>query len=141
MPTRSQFIAQIKDDYGDAWTELDDLEIFLTNGYIEWVENRDHNAINYLYAVVARLRDSLYEVVGKGYPLSSQYAVPEFLEDHTISEGGVDMPGILAAMMQSSNDEYKQFIGIVDAYRMALWNQPFNVEFYAALARGFANWE
>lgn len=119
---------------------MDDVEIFITNGYIEWVANRDHNAIGYLYTIVSYLRDSLYEIVGKGYPSGSQFAVPEFLEDHTIEEAFVDMPAILSAMMQADKYEYKQFVGIIDAYRVALWNQPFNAEFYAALARGFAEW-
>lgn len=51
--------------------------------------------------------------------------------------GGVDMDGILNAMLAASFDDLRQFIGIEDAYRTALWNQPFNAEFYAALARGF----
>ncbi|GAH32071.1 unnamed protein product, partial [marine sediment metagenome] len=32
------------------------------------------------------------------------------------------------------------FIGLIDAYRQSVWNQPFNKEYYAALARGFQEW-
>lgn len=50
---------------------------------------------------------------------------------------GVSMASILNAMLLATKDELTQFIGIVDAYRSAVWDQPFNAEFYAALAQGF----
>ena len=52
----------------------------------------------------------------------------------------VTMAGILSAMLGAKFDELQQFIGIEDAYRCALWDAPFNAEFYAALARGFKKW-
>jgi len=55
-------------------------------------------------------------------------------------DGAVDMDAILNAMLVSSFDQLQKFIGIVDAYRVALWNAPFNADFYAALARGFQQW-
>jgi len=51
--------------------------------------------------------------------------------------GSVDMDAILNAMLTADFDQLRQFVGIEDAYRSALWDQPFNAEFYAALARGF----
>jgi len=54
--------------------------------------------------------------------------------------GACDMDGILSAMLQATFEQLQKFIGIEDAYRVALWNAPFNVEFYAALARGFQKW-
>lgn len=47
------------------------------------------------------------------------------------------MGDILTAMLQATFDELTGFVGIEDAYRSALWNKPFNAEYYAALARGF----
>lgn len=47
------------------------------------------------------------------------------------------MANILTAMLLAKYDELTQFVGIEDAYRSAIWEQPFNAEFYAALARGF----
>lgn len=49
----------------------------------------------------------------------------------------VSMDAIINAMLTSDISQLEWFIGLVDAYRMALWNQPFNAEFYAAIARGF----
>jgi len=50
------------------------------------------------------------------------------------------MASILNAMLAAKFDELEKFIGIEDAYRCALWEAPFNVDFYAALARGFKKW-
>lgn len=54
-------------------------------------------------------------------------------------QGGasVTMDDILTAMLTAEYDQLQKFIGIEDAYRSALWDQPFNSEFYAALANGF----
>jgi hypothetical protein len=49
----------------------------------------------------------------------------------------ITMDDILNAMLIADYDQLQQFIGIEDAYRSALWDQPFNAEFYAALANGF----
>lgn len=51
--------------------------------------------------------------------------------------GEVTMDAILTAMLSAEYRELQQFVGIVDAYRVALWDTWFNTEFYAALARGF----
>jgi len=51
--------------------------------------------------------------------------------------GPPSMDDILSAMVSATDEEYAKFIGLVDAYRIGLWNKPFNSEFYAALGRGF----
>jgi hypothetical protein len=53
------------------------------------------------------------------------------------SGGSVSMDSILNAMLLADYDQLQKFIGIEDAYRSAIWDQPFNAEFYAALANGF----
>lgn len=64
--------------------------------------------------------------------------IPYYLE-HCIEAGDVtiDMAAILNAMIAADFPDLQRFIGIVDAYRVALWGEPFNAEYYAALARGF----
>lgn len=54
--------------------------------------------------------------------------------------GGVTMADILAEMMSASFEELTSFMGITQAYKVAVWDAPFNEEFYAALARGFKTW-
>lgn len=56
------------------------------------------------------------------------------------SGGEVTMDSILSVMTTASFAQLQKFIGLEDAYRVALWNAPFNAEFYAALARGFQTW-
>jgi hypothetical protein len=54
--------------------------------------------------------------------------------------GTIDMDAIINAMLKATFDQLQYFIGLEDAYRVALWNAPFNADFYAALARGFQKW-
>lgn len=48
-----------------------------------------------------------------------------------------NMDILLSTMVGASHNQLENFIGLVDAYRQSLWNKPFNVELFAALARGF----
>jgi len=104
-----------------------------------WDAGNDHGAINAL--------------INSGWFLSTLLSMAfDFYEDETdqscfcesiyyAGKGGdgatVDMDAILNAMLAAEFSEFQMFIGIEDAYRMALWNKPFNAEFYAALGRGF----
>lgn len=53
----------------------------------------------------------------------------------------VTMSSLLTAMLSADPYQIMYFVGLVDAYRQSIWNRPFNKEFYAALARGFMQWE
>ncbi len=64
----------------------------------------------------------------------------DYLNDN-IGGGEVDMASILTAMLAATPEEIQQFIGIVDAFKVSIWNRPYNEDFYAALARGFAQWQ
>jgi len=50
------------------------------------------------------------------------------------------MEAILIAMLGANASEVMYFVGLVDAYRQSVWNQPFNQDFFASLARGFEQW-
>lgn len=64
----------------------------------------------------------------------------EWINDNWSAGGGATMDDILTAMTGASFNQLQKFIGLVDAYRVAVWNAPFNAEFYGALARGFQKW-
>ena len=54
-----------------------------------------------------------------------------------VGDGEVTMDAMLSAMVSAEPKQVTYFIGLVDAYRAALWNQPFNAGYYAALVQGF----
>ncbi len=60
--------------------------------------------------------------------------------DENLGGGGVDMASILTAMLAATPEEITQFMGITQAFKVAVWDAPFNEEYYAALARGFKTW-
>lgn len=51
------------------------------------------------------------------------------------------MADILNAMLAAKFTELQTFIGIEQAYMAAMWNTPYNGEYYAALARGWRQWQ
>lgn len=63
-----------------------------------------------------------------------------WINDNWPSGAEVTMDALLNAMLAASFDELQKFIGLVDAYRVSIWNAPFNADFYGALARGFQKW-
>lgn len=63
----------------------------------------------------------------------------DYLNDN-IGGGEVTMDSILTAMMTATPEQITQFMGITQAFKVAVWDAPFNEEFYAALARGFRVW-
>ncbi len=58
-------------------------------------------------------------------------------EAPVVPEVEVTMDAILSVMVTASDTQLMNFIGLVDAYRQSLWNKDFNVDLFAALARGF----
>jgi len=57
-----------------------------------------------------------------------------------IGGGDFDMDVLLTAMLDATPEQITKFMGITQAYKVAVWDAPFNEEFYAALARGFKVW-
>jgi hypothetical protein len=56
------------------------------------------------------------------------------------TEYKLTMSDVLDVMTQANPVELEYFIGLVDAYRIALWDKPYPVEFYRALGEGFKEW-
>lgn len=144
--TYDQIITEMhtKHDYAQSYLWLARQSI--DDAQSHWNSNQDHLAIEDLItAVYNNNQAGEYIIWGYfwGYGGSTNM-IPTALDRNmacpfiTEAPGGeVNMDSILSAMIAADFDELLKFIGIVDAYRVSLWNEPFNAEFYAALARGF----
>jgi hypothetical protein len=66
----------------------------------------------------------------------------QWIQDNLNSSGGaaLTMGDILTVMLAANFSELQTFIGIEQAYMAAIWNAPYNHEYYSALARGFRQW-
>lgn len=92
---------------------------------------------NYAYAAIVHLRNMVAAHInglGPDQTWSSHYMAEYYA---WFESAAVDMNAIINCMLAANFDQLTKFVGIEDAYRSALWNQPFNADFYAALARGF----
>jgi len=64
----------------------------------------------------------------------------DWMDDNWGGGGGVTMDDILNEMLSATFEQLTKWMGISEAYKVAVWDAPFNQEFYAALARGFRKW-
>jgi len=97
------------------------------------------NAIKYCVTAIYQVRAGItvfFDLYSDDYQ-QSHFMESVWWGNKDVAGGDVTMSAILSAMISADEEEYQYFIGIVDAYRVALWNNPFNAEFYAAIARGF----
>lgn len=101
-----------------------------------WNLNQDHLAIQ---DIISALRDVNLAAAYAGYGYAPfDYVGPWWWYfTNCIGETELTMADILDTMLAAEPYEINYFVGIVDAYRQSIWNKPFNVEFFAALARGF----
>lgn len=99
--------------------------------------NQDHAAIGHLISCVGYVRQAMFDLLQRdtaNNPIFASLWLWKYLHDNA---GTPSMDDILTAMLTATYDQLTKFIGIEDAYRSAIWDQPFNAEFYAALANGF----
>jgi len=136
--------------YSFAFNEYADAQTELTAAYsdIGKAQADTYNIVE-LNAKKAcqHLVDACQDLYDTGQKLLTYKAgeVPAFtvlwmMKNTQESAGGISMDDILNEMLSASFNQLQKFIGIEDAYRVALWNAPFNAEFYSALARGFQKW-
>lgn len=121
--------------YGTGSTEQ-------TAALMDWIVANDHAAIGHLCNAVYWSLQSTKALARLDETDSDQSELMESIYWAGMGDGGgaVDMDAIVNAMLAATFDQLQRFIGIEDAYRVALWNAPFNADFYAALARGFVKW-
>lgn len=104
---------------------------------LHWTYNQDHLAIQDLISCIGAVRQAIFDLMARNSTSTPKYASLWMLNYLKTHAGTPVMGDILTAMLLAKYDELQKFIGIEDAYRSAIWGQPFNSEFYAALARGF----
>ena len=142
MPTFEQLQAEVEKDYLKARSETITANAKANLLEAKFAGYMDADARDYWEDYHEAIFNAIRYIIGSSFYIY-QYALLDWMEKAQDEQfnGVMSMDDILNAMLSADNDQLTKFIGIVDAYRMSIWNQSFNVEFYAALARGFAIWE
>ena len=102
-----------------------------------------HLQQNEVLLCLADILSAIYDVKQMGVPFggwdpyATQGPIWWYLTN-CVSGYDLTMDDMISVMLAATEEEYRYFIGVIDAYRVGLWNKPFESEFYAALARGFA---
>ena len=134
-------------DIDTAYSEADWVYDFFITGHADWLVTyyttsgfnltwRTHVALsisNLRYAIEYLIHCNTNEY----HPLRLPYYLSNCIEaEPTV----LTMDDILSTMLAADPNQVRYFVGLVDAYRQSIWNKPFNVDFFAALARGFEQW-
>lgn len=135
--TCAEALAKIRGYYGWSYTYAGWASTNQQQAFAHYNLFQDHEAIGHLCNAVAQHNVSIGMLTGKYDDFYPDYAVPWYLDN---CSGGASMADILTAMMSATFEELTEFMGITQAYKVAVWDAPFNQEFYAALARGFRKW-
>lgn len=139
-------IAGLHDSHDHGQTHLSTARYWLGRADSHWWRNEDHDAIWDIMTAIMENNQAIEAALYQGFfgYNGSTNAIPTALDTDMacpfITEAPpaeFTMDDILTAMISADAAQLMTFIGVVDAYRVSLWNEPFNAEFYAALARGF----
>jgi len=140
------FFSGFYDDWHDAAGWFGGAVQDLTNAKISYGGGDDHAALGSLINAVDHCVDAwLLQLATFQYPYPRYNIMglfeaidARFVDLEGAAPSALSMDEILSVMITATEDQYRYFIGLVDAYRVGLWNKPFNSEYFAALARGFA---
>ena len=128
--------------FANLKSKMDDFNFNMNLAYVGCPDPVDRTHFYHMYSALQQLQTFLSNLTTYTWPDWQGSGLFESLYWLDQEAGGGDpyvltMDDILSVMVTASDEEYAKFIGLVDAYRIGLWNKPFNTEFYAALGRGF----
>lgn len=135
-PSCSNALALIKSGASSWVTYYNRASNHRNDAESHWLLGQDHEAIEDLLLALLDAM-TMGSQWGGWTPYDYEGPIWWYLKNCIVAED-LTMDAILSVMITASEAEYRTFIGLVDAYRVGLWNKPFNAEYFAALARGFA---
>lgn len=124
----------------EGWQLCADVEDVNVEAYLHWFAHDDHDAIEDIIRAISLLWKGAqysYFAYDPFWPAGALY----YYLNNCIEVPAIDMDTLLSTMLTASPEQTMSFVGLVDAYRQSVWNRPFNQEYFAALARGFEQWE
>ena len=145
--TWSELMIQMNTYHLEAREDWYDAEWDIDKAWEKYGIPDDHIAINYLCRAADHLLNiHLHSNFWYPYGLNGFDSMQEALfklTDARLEDAApeVNLDMIINAMLSAEPAQVEYFVGLVDAYRQSIWNKPFNQEFFAALARGFEQWE
>lgn len=124
--------------YGQLYNIYSAVQDDLTEATIDIGTNNYSGAIQHVMDACDSLSVGFWVMTEKFNQCDPKYVLPFYLKHHT--GGTITMEDVINAMLVAENDELTTFIGLVDAYRQSIWNQPFDKEFFSSLGRNFVQW-
>lgn len=131
--TKDDWIAWLREAYDTGFTLLGSSRLNTDDAWDQWNYGDKDWAFNLLCGAMYDIQSALSQVLNMEDGYGDEHPFHEFVYKYAT----FDMDALLNAMLVATYEQLQKFVGISDAYRCAIWDQPFNAEFYAALAQGF----
>ena len=147
--TYDSLINSLETQYIQANSARGTLNNEINAAWMDWNAGNDHACLQDVIQGLAATLEYMVRTLNKGFhsynggtfalldALNRDKACPFITEAPPFE---LTMSGLLSTMLSANPRDVEYFIGLVDAYRQSIWNQPFNSEFFGALARGFEQW-
>jgi len=139
MVTRADHLARLESRFDYADYHLGRADELIELAYL-WLFNGDDSvALNYSIQSTAHLVAVMEYLMDKNYPWGQEYSIVNFLDLKTAGgeEYELTMEKLLATMMTADSDDVWVFMGTLDAYKHAIWDVPYDQQFFANLSRMF----
>lgn len=143
----------IYDNFDDAWAnfsggysglifQMQGFEVDLTKVLTATTWGKLKSAT---WACFVHLRNAFVAHVSPGgfgadWTGASHYTSVYYAWEETGDAAELNMDAIIAAMIQAERAHIEQFIGLVDAYRVKLWNARFDFGFYNTVMEHLPSW-
>ncbi len=131
--TQADWLAWLKDQWDTGWVLNGSSKLNTDQAFDEWNYGDKDWAFNLLCYAVYDIQSALSQFTNQGDPVWYPHCLLNYIETWCT----LNMDTLLNVMLTAEFEQLTQFVGISDAYRVAIWDQPFNAQFYAALAEGF----
>lgn len=125
------WIAWMKDQYDTGSVLLGTSRSETDEAFDEWFYGDPDWGFAMLCYAMYDLQSSMSAFLNIEDGWGDVHPFQEFVYQYCVT----NMENILKAMLQAEFTELKQFVGIVDAYRATIWDQPFEAQYYADLVR------
>lgn len=143
-PDLPESIELLESNYVLANTRRADAQAQIDWAWVDWNAGDDHAALVNVLQGMQKHNDALEAIINYALPLTPKNLLPTILYQMRTEYGAaayeLTMTKLINCMFTASFEELRSFVGLVDAYRQSLWNKPFDVELWAAIARGFEQW-
>lgn len=112
-------------------------EDYLGNALTDWMMGNDHAAVKHIIDAGRQLTFAVQNIIREDYPEDGQCSIPQYFYNCVNGDNGLTMDELILCMYGADSNNVYDFMGLLTAYKHAVWDMPWSEDFYAHLSRMF----